>query len=283
METDNVEQQSVDVSEEIESQARALGWKPKDQWRYDDDSFLDAPKFLEKGKKIIPFLKGANKDLEVQLNQQKDLVRQLQTQITSHANELDLFREMHIEIANQKIREVRKDLIHALKEAKKEQDYDREVDLQEQLKKFPEPETSKPEVKKVSHQAEIYSQKDWDLAARMWGDRNPEFLTDESFKERAIGAANILTGELSGKEALAPDQYFRLLDQKLNKSRREYSKVSSGTAAKTVASSSFDKLPKEVRDTCNQMAESIVKPGTKFSTLKDFQEYYTQEYNKYER
>jgi hypothetical protein len=78
MSTDNV------IPNEVENEARGMGWVPQDEWKGSEDKWTSAEEFVEKGKNIIPLLRKRVEQLDSDLkmatnhNQKElDAVRQL--------------------------------------------------------------------------------------------------------------------------------------------------------------------------------------------------------------
>lgn len=44
-------------AEDVEIEALAMGWKPKDGFKGDESKFVDAPEYVRRGKEIMPFLR----------------------------------------------------------------------------------------------------------------------------------------------------------------------------------------------------------------------------------
>jgi hypothetical protein len=58
---DPKDSQSEDI--DYETEARALGWSPKEEWRGDEKRWVDAETFIERGKEILPVVNERNKKL----------------------------------------------------------------------------------------------------------------------------------------------------------------------------------------------------------------------------
>ena len=59
---------SGETNEDVETEALAMGWKPRSEFKGPDDKFVDAAEYVERGKTIMPFLRkelaGAYKKIE---------------------------------------------------------------------------------------------------------------------------------------------------------------------------------------------------------------------------
>lgn len=56
----------------VEAEARAMNWKPKDQWRGNPDDWRPADEFVRRGKEILPIVQKRNRDLEARITKQQE-------------------------------------------------------------------------------------------------------------------------------------------------------------------------------------------------------------------
>jgi cell division septum initiation protein DivIVA len=63
---------------ESETEARRLGWVPKDEFKGDPDKWRPAEEFLDRGKRILPILQRDNEKLHKRVSEMETLVRETQ-------------------------------------------------------------------------------------------------------------------------------------------------------------------------------------------------------------
>lgn len=85
----NVENMS---EEEAESQARLLGWRPKDEFNGDDDKFTDAKTFLDRANTNIPMLRENAKKIDARNRQLEEQIKSMNEKLqalTKRADDAD--------------------------------------------------------------------------------------------------------------------------------------------------------------------------------------------------
>lgn len=115
----------VDDTHDYETQARTMGWRPKEEYRGDPDHFVDAKTFYERGRTVLPILQATERALREELARVKaDAQQAIQIAEKSREREVaDL--KVQLEMAKQ-----------ARKEAVKEADGDRFEAAEEQVKEL---------------------------------------------------------------------------------------------------------------------------------------------------
>lgn len=103
---------------DFESEARAEGWAPKDEWRGDPNKWIDAKTFVENGEKILPIVHAKNRKLTEQVQTLSERVDQLLATNQRYAE----FSEKAIERERQEKAQLLKDLKAAKAKAVKDGD-----------------------------------------------------------------------------------------------------------------------------------------------------------------
>ena len=62
---------------EIEVEARKMGWVPKDEFRGDPDKWREATEFVDRGQRILPIVLKDNKNLQRNVDRLKDDLKEL--------------------------------------------------------------------------------------------------------------------------------------------------------------------------------------------------------------
>src|SRR3990172_12212288 len=56
-------------TDEVEKEARQLGWTPKEEWKGNPEKWIDAKAFVERGQEIMPILRSNNKRLQQEVSE----------------------------------------------------------------------------------------------------------------------------------------------------------------------------------------------------------------------
>src|ERR1700675_3488942 len=67
--------------EEVQRQARDMGWQPKEQWKGNPDNWVDAPEFVKRGETFAPFLQHERKRLKTDVEQRDARLVALQEEL----------------------------------------------------------------------------------------------------------------------------------------------------------------------------------------------------------
>lgn len=159
---DNEQSQSGEkISQEDE--ARKYGWCPLDEWRGDEENWIDANAFLERKETLMPILKENNKRLEEKLTEFEtkvsDLTGALKDQVEFNKRNAERARE-----------DERKELEAQREQARQDKDFDAYDKATEELNK--------------SKVAEQQNGVEPELAK--WADEHPEIVNNKSLMNRHI-------------------------------------------------------------------------------------------------
>ena len=62
---------------ELETQARSMGWVPKDNFRGDPDRWVDAETFVKRGEEVLPIVNAQNRQMRQKIEQLENTLNQL--------------------------------------------------------------------------------------------------------------------------------------------------------------------------------------------------------------
>lgn len=72
---------------DFEAEARAQGWRPRDEFPGDPNKWTDAETFVRRGEEVLPFIKKENASLKQKISQlERDLKRVLRSEAAAHEN-----------------------------------------------------------------------------------------------------------------------------------------------------------------------------------------------------
>lgn len=268
---EHVEEHVEDHHEEpdpLQEKARALGWKPRDEWQGAEPAgglIEDPGEFIDRAERFAPVrqLQKQVETLEGKLNQTSETLRKIdkvyERQFEQQRAEYD--RQLQEARAQQDkaFDEGDKDTYHAAKE--------RERQLMENQPEAPEPEQPQVEVPPDVREAIDNWRVDKD-----WFGSDPERHDVEKTKQVAQLYAQAMKDGYSSPAAI-----LKRIDQQMGVSepepKRNHPPVEEGLNAGGGRVEPFSKLPKEAKDAFR----SMVKKG-RFEDTKEDRARYTQFY-----
>lgn len=243
---------SEDLAGGVEEQARALGWKPEEEYTGRPDKWTDAEAFLEVHGKNNGALRRA---LDEQAKELKEIRKQMAGLDTAHRKVF----ELQIKKANEEHAQQIAFLKAQRKEARLSGDFETAEELEDQLEAA---QKKGPELPEVQSQATT-PQKHWrdDPILAGWADENPWFEKDEDMNTYA-GAMGIRLRQQN------PDMDFRkLLDEVAVRAKKAFAgkftgsggsqlnRVEGATPGATsgaAARNTYASLPKEAKAMCDE-------------------------------
>lgn len=271
-----------DLSPEVETEARNMGWLPKEQFKGNPDHWVDAAEFVERGKHVMPLLLANNKRLQRELLTRDQQIATLAQQLNGATSAIEKLERHYTEANKRAVENAKIQLKAELKEARANNDVDAEFEIREKIdelnKATDKAEEANPAAAKPSNAPELSQEfKDWQA-------RNDWFGVDPK-KTKAI---NRIAEDLreEGSELVGTaflDECVRILEsQNVPAKKPEASPVSKvdGVSRGTRATGrrSFADLPAEAKQACREDADDLVGPGKRFSTMKAWEDHYTNIY-----
>jgi hypothetical protein len=248
---------------EVESEARALGWKAPDEWKGEvPGSYIDNPeRYLERAENFAPFrkVKERLKDVETQAEER---LRKIETVLSQNFERKRAELVAQIEqIKAEKVQAVETGDVDKFKALEKREDALRK-DVQE-----PKAEPKAEEVPR-DHAAAIDN---W-RADKSW------FQQDKLKTQAAV----ILYGEAQAKGINDPQAILRFVDAEMAKQFRDLGEpippvgaaVEAGLTFGGPAASPFDKLPADAKADFKRFVAKGV-----FSDTKEDRAIYAEDYN----
>lgn len=282
-------QQQVDPA--IEAEARRGGWQPKDRWHGDPAAWVDAPKFVERGKELAPHLARTAEALRQEnarlATQGAETARQL-AEMKTQVEGLTTFKT---EMATRERERIREELVNELAVARQAGDFATEARI---LGKLATPPPA-PEVRQapVVQQPEVRQQPtgipqemtDW-VAANDWYKRDPVL----SSAMNIVGAEMRTNGQLTGMSLTdqlnftAKEVLKRYAPPGVGGSRVEGGRSSGeGGGGRQPATEGWESLPANIKAECDAQGERLGLVGEKktFKTKEAWRVHYAKEYLRY--
>lgn len=271
-------------NEEIETEARSMGWKPFDEFEGNEEDWRDADEFVERGRKILPIVKANNKRLQQQLLTSQQEVASLKGTVEAVQKSIKALRAGYDESVAREVAQAKKDLRSQLIQAREIGDHETELDLQDQLDDLKEKEKeskSRAEEETTQAQPKVHPEfEQWQRDNPWFGDESDPDNIDRTKKLLAIGQKLRLDGDTTVGRAFMDKCVADLEKQSKTPSKKAGSKVESGShgAATQGGGRSFNKLPKEAKQTCHEDTETFVGPGKMFKTVAEWEDHYAELY-----
>jgi hypothetical protein len=116
-----------------ESEARGMGWAPKESFKGDPQKWVDAKTYVERGEQFIPILQHTKRELQGRLNTFEEQNRDLQRRLELANKALDELKTESHEQNLESAQEKKASLYSAIAAAREENDVVKELQLREQL------------------------------------------------------------------------------------------------------------------------------------------------------
>ena len=276
---------SVDAPD-VETQAKELGWAPKDQWRGDPEKWIDAETFVRRGEEILPIVKANNRRLQEEVAALKNDLASTKTLLKASAEAIEGLKEFNSETNRERMKSQREALIGKLKEARQNDDVDAELAISQQLTKTDAAlvdSTRKPiSVDPVEPKVDRESNPDW-IAFKA---QNPWFGTETRKTTLAVAIAQELRAD-PANNSLTGAQFFARVSEEVSKTlggnpRRNTPKVegggSGGDGGGGRPGHSYAELPPEAKQACDNGIKRFVGPGRGFKTEAEWRQHYVTKF-----
>jgi len=280
-------------AEDIEREAREMGWTPKDKFRGNPDRWVDAAEFVEKAEHVMPILRADRNRLRNELLTRDQKIDTLTQQLATTATIVkDLQGHFDTKLQSE-LAAQRASLKGQLKEAVEDRDTDAELEIRDQLDALKTAET----------EAADRAKKNKDKLTAAPTDTDPQVKLSPDFE--AWKADNTWYGGTSAEDKKRTKQILRIaedlrddgdettgrefMDRCLEKleetesgssNRSSHNKVESGNPRSNSGggNGSYGSLPAAAKQACEEFAQDLVGEGKVYKTLKEFQTYYAKTY-----
>ena len=271
---------------QVEQEARTLGWVPAEEFKGDPARWVDADTFVERGHTVMPILRKNNERLEGLVRSQAQELERMKNMVSASQGSIQALQEVHANATKAAVEKARREVMVELKQAKMDGDVDREIALTDELQELKvkgEELTKKPTQQQTQVQVPNGLNQDAvhpDLQA--WMAENRWFGTDERKTRKAMGIAQILRADPEN-DGLQGREFFERVATELDGEAPRASKVGgsrpSGSSASGSGNNSFNSLPAEAREACDRQAKKVVGEGRAFKDMNAWRTYYTKLYN----
>lgn len=271
----------------VESKATELGWVPKEQFKGDPEKWIDAETFVKRGEELMPLLKAANRRQKEQIERLEGQLSETRATLASATDAIEALKETTSKAAIAEVKKQKAELKNQLKEARVDDDLDRELDIQEKIREVDEAlaEAEAPQKREAVKDDEPEVDYTKTPEFQSWLKENPWFGKDPRKTNVALGISNALRAEGDtsvGKEFF--DKVTKELDALFGRSqddRRSSPSKVEGDGRTTRANGggkTYADLPEEAKQACERTASRVVGKGKAFADMKSWREHYTAKF-----
>lgn len=287
----------------IEERAKEMGWRPKDEFRGNPESWTDAEDYVRRGEQILPIVKSDNQRLRTELNSARTQLAAVTAQITEAQESIAALKEFNNANNLTVVKGQRSDLAKRLVTARRDGDVEAEAELQEQLTdttaaireaeaaaasrkegrsgpagRETAPATGTSPETNPALKDPVYVQ---------WLSENPWLGTDRRKTRLAQAISDELNADpsntLRGRAFL--DHVTEEVERTLGQSVNRQSKVEGGGSGGSGAGGNgggrakgYSELPQDAKDACKKQAQRLVGPNRAFKEEKAWQDHYAKIY-----
>lgn len=257
------------MSEEVEVKARQFGWVPKEEFRGGEEKWVDAETFVRRGEEINPILRANNERLKKELDTERAKHQAEIDEIKATAEEFKKFQKDSYERKQETLTQEINTLKQERREAIKEGDGDRVVELEDRLEELKEQQAETAPKVTEPKQAEVQL----DPVLKSWLDRNKWYGSEVETTELTNAISNAIRRE---NPTLVGEKFLEKLDERLqarfpelyenpNRSKNPVDSSSSGGSKASSGKRGYENLPAEAKTACDK----FVKQGL-FKTREEY-------------
>ena len=249
----------VEETNQAETDARQMGWTPKDDWRGNPDEWVDAEAFVRRGRDIMPILRKNNERL---LNK----VRQLETDMMEQKQTFGDFQKYHEQTLEQQKKATLSQLREARKEAIANSDGEAFEQIDARIKEVEAVKVDSPKPEKIEQPPEITA----------WFEKNAWYQDDIVLQDFANETAERLTRgrpDLKGVEFLESVKSIvqeRMPHKFKNPARNGPAAVEGAAPRAPRGGKGYNDLPADAKAMCDRFVRDI--PGfTRDTFISDYE------------
>lgn len=264
----------VEVNAEVEKNARHFGWVPKEEFRGNPDTWVDAETFEKRGKEINPILRANNERLKKELEVREEKHNKELAELRAATEEFKSFQKESFERKQKQLQDELQSLKDQRKEALRDNDADLVIELEDRIDVIKEEQSKKPEKVAEVPKAETVI---LDPSLSEWMGNNEWFGVDVENTEivNALGATiRRQFPNLQGKDFLAKlDERIeaRLPELRGNKNQDRSIVDSSSTRGSTpTKKKSYDNLPADAKAACDRYVKQKLMTQQEYIAAYDW-------------
>lgn len=276
---------------DAENEARAIGWRPKEEFRGDPDKWVDAETFVDRGRHFLPILRSNNAKLEEANRKLSEELVGIKSLLSASQDSIKALTEFQTAETKRQVTEVKKQLVERLREVRESGNVEQEAALLDELADIRSVEKSQKEAsEKAPTPAPPPKQAaDADPALQAWMSKpeNSWFGRDTRRTALAVAIGQELRNDAANNK-LVGEAFFDKVAQEVEavfspttenrSSKVEGSASRGGGGGGGGAGKGYASLPNDAKQACNDMARRMVGEGRAFKTNADWQTHYASVY-----
>jgi len=274
------------MSENIEQEARQLGWVPQEEFRGDASRWVDAQTFVDRGHTVMPILKATNKRLEGEVERLRGETAKLQQLFSASQESISELQKVHMDNTKAAVEKAKREVLAQLKQAKEDGNIEAEVNLTDQLSDIKDQQKA---LDAAAQQANLQKQQalqqqqqpNLDPEFQAWIKENSWFGQDNRKTLRAMGIAQELRADpefdgLQGRPFF--DKVLAVMEERSGGGAPSTSKVGSsrpsGGAGGGGGKKGYNDLDADAKAACDRQAKKLVGEGRAFKDTAAWRQYY---------
>lgn len=259
---------NTEASTEVLNEAKSQGWVEKEHYRGNPNDWVDADKFVERGRQILPILRKNNENLVRDLNHTKEQLKEFR----EAAEEFKKFQRESYERKAQdyekRITEIKESRAQAISDGDGQKVNALDDALDEAKENFKEAKQAVKDVVSSKVEDEAPAPSSIDPTLQVWLDKNTWFGVDRRMTSIVNGIGESLRLEFPGlkgqpfleklDEVLAEEFPTKFSNGKITMKKSAGSPVESGSGRQGRgggSSQSYDNLPSDAKAACDKFVK----------------------------
>lgn len=271
--------------ENIEREARMLGWVPREEFKGPETSWVDAETFVEKGRHILPIVQENNKRLMRQNTELATRLASMENSLKAANAAIETLQENHAKDVEEQVRAARDELKAQLRSASEAGDHAAVAEITEKMVQLNAADKSAGGKSGGNGSATPATDDAPHPDFKAWAEENPDFIKSA----RRVALAKVIAEELrlSGDTRVGRE----FLDAVRDEVEAEFGGVprKGGGKGKVEGSNggrgrsggngrSYSDLPAEAREACDRLAARLVGPGRAHKDIGSWRAKYAEKY-----
>lgn len=291
------------TTETVEDTARAMGWRPKEEYKGDQGKWKDAATFVADGQNFIPFLRKELRTVRDENGQLRGQIQQLTTAQLEAQESVKALTEYNVDIAKREAKIEARRIRAQIVEARKEGNTDKEVELEEELDEHNEKasklgttETKSSTRSSTSSEATGGSEsqtqdptKDPEFIS--WIERNSWFNSDDVMRASSVAILSRLNRDPEFLKLSKREKWDKVSEETLKrfepaepvkKGKFESGNGSTRESGRSNGANSgraYSDLPAEAQKACDSFSSKVVGPNRAYKTIDDWRAKYAKDFD----
>jgi len=278
-----------DQALEIETQAREMGWRPKEEFRGAEDKWVDAATFVERGEHVLPIVKATAERLRGDLTRTNAELTKVTEALKASQETIQALERYHQDDVKQKVEQARTKLKAELKEAIKAGDVDAQTDLTVAIGELNSAEAAretedgerKPErkpapVKDYTNEPEFVA---WRADNQWFGSDRAKTAIAYDITARLRSEGDKTVGRtFLDKVAVETSKEVARLGGGRPRGKVEASRSSGSAGGGGVNGKTYADLPADAKQACDSYERDLVGPDRRYKTADEWRQSYTKQF-----